>query len=278
MSTAATSDLVFVVVILVSALIGLARGFFREILSLIIWGGACVAALSFGEMLGEFIGAHMEVPLSGALGFVGVFVAVLIAGALLQWAFAKLVASTGLTGTDRVLGFMFGGARGIVLCTVAIIALRPFFEDAPWWRESAIRPQFAKVERGILDLIAHSRERIDEPRTPGLPDADSPATSRLQSNLSHVWPRMEQIPIATDEVAYGASLSALGPVMLPNERLLNELNVPKGNPRMRTLFQFPEIVPCASSSRRTGLRVCMEQIPQTGFGLGGGAEVAGGLA
>ena len=52
------------------------------------------------------------------------------------------------------------------------------------------------------------------------------------------------------EFAYGASLSALGPVMLSNERLLNELNVPKGNPRRRTLIQCPNIVPCTSASRR----------------------------
>ena len=64
---------------------------------------------------------------------------------------------------------------------------------------------------------------------------------------------MEQISIATGEVAYGASLSALGPVMLPNARLLSELNVPKGKPRMRPLIQCPDIVPCASASRRAGL-------------------------
>ena len=64
---------------------------------------------------------------------------------------------------------------------------------------------------------------------------------------------MEQIPIATDEAAYGASLSALGPVMLPNDRLLNELNVPKGKPRMRPLIQRPDIVPCASAPRYAGL-------------------------
>ena len=56
---------------------------------------------------------------------------------------------------------------------------------------------------------------------------------------------MGQMPIATDEFAYGTSLSALGSVMLPNERLLNELNVPKGKPRMRTLIRCPEIDRCA---------------------------------
>ena len=68
----------------------------------------------------------------------------------------------------------------------------------------------------------------------------------------------EQLPIATVEFAYGASLSALGPVMLPNAGLLNELNAPKGKPRMRTLFRFPEVVPCVSSSRRAGFRTRME--------------------
>ena len=80
---------------------------------------------------------------------------------------------------------------------------------------------------------------------------------------------MEQNSIATGEFACGASLSALGPVMLPNERLLNELNVPKGKPRMRPLIQCPDIVPCASSSRRAGLRTCMEQVPHPRYELGG---------
>ena len=75
---------------------------------------------------------------------------------------------------------------------------------------------------------------------------------------------MEQIPIATDEVAYGASLSALGPVMLPNERLLNELNVPKGKPRMRTLFQFPEVASCAPSSGAS-VSLCSEATPRQVF-------------
>ena len=74
---------------------------------------------------------------------------------------------------------------------------------------------------------------------------------------------MEQTPIAAGEFACGAFLSALGAIMLPNAGLLSELNAPKGKPRMRTLFRFPEIVvPCCSSApRRTGLPTRMEQIP-----------------
>ena len=65
--------------------------------------------------------------------------------------------------------------------------------------------------------------------------------------------------MATGEFAYGASLSALGPVMLPDAGLLSELNAPKGKPRMRTLIQCPDIVPCTSASWRAGLPTRMEK-------------------
>ncbi len=184
MSTVATPDIVFVVVILVSALIGLARGLFREILSLLIWGGACVAALNFGSLAGAHFVAEVGVPLSGVLGFAGVFVLVLIVGALVQWVFAKLVASTGLTGTDRFLGFLFGGARGVLVCTVAIIALRPFFADAPWWRESVMRPEFAKVEHGLLAALTQTRQWLADPRAPELPNAEAPSGPQIKAGQS----------------------------------------------------------------------------------------------
>ena len=184
MSTVPTLDLVLIIVVMVSAVIGLARGFFREILSLVIWGGAFVAALSFGEVLGERIGTQVGEPLGGVLGFVGVFIGVLILGALVQWGFAKLVESTGLTGTDRLVGFLFGTARGIVVCTVAIIALRPFFEDALWWRVSVFRPELAKVERSILDILTQTREYATDPEAPEAPNAESPPSSRSAANPS----------------------------------------------------------------------------------------------
>ena len=91
--------------------------------------------------------------------------------------------------------------------------------------------------------------RNRSPLSPGL----MPGSSNTRQFLFHEFSYMEQIPIATGEFAYGLSLSALGPVMLPNERLLNELNVPKGKPRMRPLIRCPDIVPCASASRRAGM-------------------------
>ena len=160
MSNVATPDIVLVIIILLSAVMGLARGLIKEVLSLVIWAAALVAALYLGDVVGARFGADMGDSLRSVLGFAAVFVAVLIAGAIAQWLFAKLIETTGLTGTDRFLGFLFGSARGIVVCTVALIAMRPFVEDAQWWQESRIRPELAKMEEGVLTIMGQTRDLI----------------------------------------------------------------------------------------------------------------------
>ena len=169
MSDVATPDIVLAIVILLSAVMGLARGLVKEVLSLVIWGAALVAALYLGDAVGARFSAEMGGALRGVLGFAAVFVAVLIAGAIVQWLFARLIQTTGLTGTDRFLGFLFGSARGIVVCTVALIALRPFVEDAQWWHESRIRPELARMEEGVLAVLGQTRDLIMEPEGPEAP-------------------------------------------------------------------------------------------------------------
>ena len=173
MSTVATADIVFLIVILLSALMGLARGLVKEVLSLVIWGAALVAALYFGSVVGARLGPDMGESLRGLVGFVTVFIAVLIVGAIVQWLFAKLIETTGLTGTDRLLGFVFGGVRGIVVCTVALIAVRPFVEDAQWWQDSKIRPELARMEGGVLAIAGQARELVIEPASPAPPPGES---------------------------------------------------------------------------------------------------------
>ena len=160
MSNVATPDIVLAIVILLSAAMGLARGLVKEVLSLVIWGAALVAALYLGDAVGARLGSTMGDSIRSLLGFAAVFVAVLIAGAILQWVFARLIETTGLTGTDRFLGFLFGSARGIVVCIVALIALRPFVEDAQWWQESRIRPELAKMEEGVLTIMGQTKDLI----------------------------------------------------------------------------------------------------------------------
>jgi membrane protein required for colicin V production len=147
-------DLAVVVLVLLSAVIGLVRGLVREVFSLVVWASALVLALLFSPRVAGYLA-----PLIGndSLQYVGaftcVFIATLVVGALIQWMMARLIDGTGLTGTDRVLGFVFGSARGALVCIVVLIAMRPFGEDETWWQASVIVPALLDFEEEILVLL-----------------------------------------------------------------------------------------------------------------------------
>lgn len=153
----ATLDIVLLCVILLSALIGLARGLVKEILSLAIWATAFLLALYLASPVGERLAPDLG-GASALAGFGTVFIAVLIAGALVQWVFAKLIETTGLTGTDRFLGFLFGGARGLLVCAVAAIALQPFLGSSDWWQASWLGPELAGLEERLLGFMGQAQD------------------------------------------------------------------------------------------------------------------------
>jgi len=155
----ATADLVILAVLLVSTLVSLFRGFIREAFSLLVWFAAIYAALYAAGGLSERMSVWIEMPSARwIIAFVGVFVLVLVVGGLCNYLLGRLVKSTGLSGTDRLLGGLFGAVRGLALVIVAVIIARltPFPGD-PWWQESRLLPEF---ERLAVWAVAHFPETL----------------------------------------------------------------------------------------------------------------------
>ena len=73
-----------------------------------------------------------------------------------------MVESTGLTGTDRLLGLVFGTGRGMVIVIVILIAIRPFAAETEWWRTSLLREHLLVLEDDVLHLISQSRRFIGD--------------------------------------------------------------------------------------------------------------------
>ncbi len=148
------ADIVILTLILLSAVIGLFRGLVREVVSLAIWACAIVGAMVFASPVAEYLTAiEASRPIRVAIAFGIVFFGVLIAGGLLQWSLARLIQSTGLGGTDRFLGFVFGALRGGLVVIAALIVARPFAETSDWWQESLLRPELLVFEQDILQLF-----------------------------------------------------------------------------------------------------------------------------
>lgn len=158
-----TADIVLLIVIVVSALIGLVRGLLREVLSLASWFAAFILALYFSPLAAEYLAAQFDdEAIRLGVGFVAIFVVTLIAGGIVQWLLRKLVETSGLSGTDRFLGFLFGGVRGVLVCIIALIMLRPFGESTDWWQQSLLTPQLLAFEQDVLELMGKARELVVE--------------------------------------------------------------------------------------------------------------------
>jgi len=132
------SDYAVLGIIVVSTLVGVIRGFIKEAFSLAVWAAAFLVAFQYSGALAMQL--ESQIALSSArtaLAFSGLFLLVLLLGGLLTFLVGKLVESTGLSGTDRLLGGVFGSIRGLVLVIVLMLVagLTPVPKDT-WWQSS----------------------------------------------------------------------------------------------------------------------------------------------
>lgn len=137
-------DYAIIAVIALSALISLIRGFVREVVSLVVWVAAFWIGIRYaGVVAAYFTGTIASPTLRLGLGFVLLFVATLIIGALLNFVISQFVTRTGLTGTDRFIGVLFGLARGVVVVGVLVLAAGlTALPREPWWQGSVLTQQF----------------------------------------------------------------------------------------------------------------------------------------
>jgi membrane protein required for colicin V production len=149
------ADYAILGVILISALIGLGRGFIREALSLAVWVAALGGAWLYHRDAAELLVAQISNPSARlAVAFVGLVLGILILGAILGAILTFLVDKARLTGLDRALGFVFGAGRGAVIVSMAVLlgALTPLPDEA-WWKESRTIGQFRTAGDWMLSLV-----------------------------------------------------------------------------------------------------------------------------
>ena len=146
-------DYTILAVMGISALVGLLRGFVRETVSLLVWIAAFWVAMSFSVAVAKHLSGFMHNPsLRVAVAFTVLFVLVLMVGVIINYLLANVLKKAGVGTSDRILGVMFGLARGVMVVALVMILveLTPLVESAGW-RESMIvgllQPMFAQVQK-----------------------------------------------------------------------------------------------------------------------------------
>jgi membrane protein required for colicin V production len=142
-------------IVVISALISLKRGFVKEALSLMTWIIAGVVAWMFGAGLSLYLVDYIQTPSARVIASCTIlFIATLLVGAMVNFLLGELIRVTGLSGTDRFLGMVFGAARGglLVVIAVGLLSLGPVQQDQ-WWQDSKLLPQFLMVADWSKNLI-----------------------------------------------------------------------------------------------------------------------------
>lgn len=150
-------------IVIVSAILAFSRGLVRELMAIVGWIGAAVAAYYFAPtveplligapVIGEFLAESCELRVVAA--FSGVFVVGLIVAALFTPLFSGAVQRSALGGIDQALGFLFGAARGILLIAIAFIVYDRVLADQaiPMIDESRTALVFANFQAQINESI-----------------------------------------------------------------------------------------------------------------------------
>ena len=142
-------------ILLISSFISLVRGFVKEALSLAGWILAFWISLSFAVPLSRLLEASMDDPtLRLILAFVTLFILTLIVSAVINFFASRLVQRTGLTGTDRFLGVIFGFLRGALLVSVLVLlAGLTTLPKESWWDDSFLLFRFQAIAMWIRELL-----------------------------------------------------------------------------------------------------------------------------
>lgn len=160
-------DIIIVLVVLISASIGLTRGFVKEAVSVITWAAAIWLAVLFSGEVAAWLPQSLEramFSLGGTdfeirnmrvgIAFVLIVVATLIVGAVVNLLLAKVTRAQVVKGADRLLGLAFGVVRGAAI--VVIMMLAAGLTRAPssdWWRNARLAPPFEQTAIRIVELL-----------------------------------------------------------------------------------------------------------------------------
>jgi membrane protein required for colicin V production len=158
-----TVDYLLLAAFAVSITVGYFRGFFREALSLANWILALWLAWRFSGVLEPLLSSVSSPVMQLWLGRLLVFLGALLVGALIAHGLVLLVRKSGLSGTDRALGMLFGAGRGVLVIGILVIVFQWLGMDRePWWQDSVLVPKTAELTRALREYLDAGLGRLGD--------------------------------------------------------------------------------------------------------------------
>jgi len=155
-------DIVLILVMLVSGLLAMVRGFMREILSIGAWGVAALVTLySYSRVLPiakQYISSDM---VAAGASVAGVFLITLLIVSVITVRISDLVLDSRVGALDRTLGFLFGLGRGLIIVVVAFLFfawLVPDRSQPEWVRGAKSRIVLQSTGQWLMSMLPDDPE------------------------------------------------------------------------------------------------------------------------
>lgn len=151
------------VLVFISAILAMVRGFSREVLSIGSWVVAAVAAVYLFPLLTPFVQDYVSSELiAQVVAAATVFFIVLILATWLTMRVADMIVDSRIGPLDRSLGALFGIARGVIVCAVAIWFLGFFAADREiaWIDNAKSKPFLEGVANSLVNLLPENMDAV----------------------------------------------------------------------------------------------------------------------
>src|ERR1700691_5186089 len=155
-------DIILLVVMLVSGLLAMVRGFMREVLSITAWVlAAAVTLYSYGKLL-PYAKQYFNNDIVAAVAVVGgVFLVTLLVVSVLTIRVSDMVLDSRVGALDRTLGFLFGLGRGLIIVVVAFQffpRLVPDRSQPDWVKSAKSRVVLAGTGQWLMSMLPDDPE------------------------------------------------------------------------------------------------------------------------
>jgi membrane protein required for colicin V production len=157
-------DLAVIIIVLISGMLALLRGFTREVLAILSWVAAAVAAYYFHPLALPYVKPYIskdEIALVASAA--AVFFIALILVSIVTVKLSDIILDSKIGALDRSLGFVFGAVRGALLAVVAFVFyswLVPDSNQPEWMRNARAKPFLQAGGEKLRELLPDDLDAI----------------------------------------------------------------------------------------------------------------------
>jgi len=193
-------DVLLLVVMLISGLLAMIRGFMREVLSIAAWIIAALVTLyAYPRLLPIVKGYFSSNLVATGVTVGGAFLLTLLVVSIATVRVSDIVLDSRVGALDRTLGFLFGLARGLIIVVVAFVFfawLVPERSQPEWVREAKSKVVLQNTGQWLMSMLPDDPEstilkRLRQPK-PEEQDQQAPG-QRSQLRQPGLAPAAERL-------------------------------------------------------------------------------------